>query len=160
MPTATSGAHGAAGAALAIIPAVTAFLERWLEGIGHTRASHVLQAFSSLRMSVDAELAERVRDELMGEAGLAEKAMFGGLAFLLDGNMAVGITSTGELMVRVGADGEGEALADPHARPFDMTGRPMKGWILVERAGIETEAELNAWVRQGVEFARGLPAKR
>jgi hypothetical protein len=63
-------------------------------------------------------------------------------------------------MVRVGADGEGEALADPHARPFDMTGRPMKGWILVERAGIETEAELNAWVRQGVEFARGLPAKR
>ena len=63
-------------------------------------------------------------------------------------------------MVRVGADGEAEALADPHARPFDMTGRPMKGWILVERAGIETEAELNAWVRQGVEFARGLPAKR
>jgi hypothetical protein len=53
-----------------------------------------------------------------------------------------------------------KALADPHARPFDMTGRPMKGWILVERAGIETEAELNGWVRQGVEFARGLPAKR
>ena len=111
-------------------------------------------------MSVDAELAERVRDELMGEAGATEKAMFGGLAFLLDGNMAVGITSTGELMVRVGVDGEGEALADPHARRFDMTGRPMTGWILVERAGLETEAELNAWVRQGVEFARGLPAKR
>lgn len=70
-------------------------------------------------MSVDAELAERVRDELMGEA-----------------------------------------LTDPHARRFDMTGRPMKGWILVERAGLETEAELNAWVRQGVELARGLPAKR
>lgn len=111
-------------------------------------------------MSVDALLAERVRDELMAEAGLAEKAMFGGLAFLLDGNMAVGITSTGELMVRVGADDEGEALTDPHARRFDMAGRPMKGWILVERAGLETEAELNAWVRQGVELARGLPAKR
>lgn len=111
-------------------------------------------------MSVDPELAERIRDELMGEAGLAEKAMFGGLAFLLDGNMAVGITSTGELMVRVGADGAGEALADPHARPFEMTGRPMRGWILVERAGIGAEADLDAWVRQGVAFARGLPAKR
>ena len=111
-------------------------------------------------MSLDAELAERVRDELIGEAGLAEKAMFAGIAFLLDANMAVGITSTADLMVRVGPDGEAEALAAPHARPFDMTGRPMKGWILVERAGIETEAELNAWVRQGVEVARGLPPKR
>jgi hypothetical protein len=111
-------------------------------------------------MSIDVELAERVRDELMGEAGLVEKAMFGGLAFLLDGNMAVGITSEGELMVRVGPEGEAEALADPHARRFDMTGRPMKGWILVERAGFETEHALNAWVRQGVEFARGLPRKR
>ena len=86
--------------------------------------------------------------------------MFGGLAFLLDGNMAVGITNTSELMVRVGPNGEDEALTDPHARRFDMTGRPMKGWILVEGAGIENEAELNAWVRQGVEFARSLPAKR
>jgi TfoX/Sxy family transcriptional regulator of competence genes len=111
-------------------------------------------------MSVDPELAERVRNELMGEAGLAEKAMFGGMAFLLDGNMAIGITSSGELMVRVGAAGEDDALADPHARPFDMTGRPMKGWIIVARAGIETDAELNGWVRQGVEVARGLPAKR
>jgi TfoX/Sxy family transcriptional regulator of competence genes len=111
-------------------------------------------------MSIDLELAERVRDQLAGESGLAEKAMFGGLAFLLDGNMAVGITSSGELMVRVGPDGEDEALADLHARRFDMTGRPMKGWVLVERAGFESEAELNAWVRQGVEFACGLPAKR
>jgi hypothetical protein len=63
-------------------------------------------------------------------------------------------------MVRVGPAGEGEAFADPHARPFEMTGPPMKRWVLVERAGIETEAELNAWVRQGVEFARGLPANR
>jgi hypothetical protein len=111
-------------------------------------------------MSNDVELAERVRNELMGESGLAEKAMFGGLAFLLDGKTAVGITSTRELMVRVGPEGEDEAHADPHARRFDMTGRPMKGWILVERAGIETEAGLNAWVRQGVAFARGLPARR
>ena len=111
-------------------------------------------------MSVDPEFAERIRDQLAGEAGLAEKAMFGGLGFLLDGNMAVGITSTGELMVRVGADGVAEAGEDPHARPFDLTGRPMRGWILVERAGVETEAQLNGWVRQGVEVARGLPPKR
>ena len=74
--------------------------------------------------------------------------------------MAVGITSGGELMVRVGAQGEREALADPHARPFDITGRPMKGWVVVARAGVEAEPELNAWVRQGVATARGLPPKR
>ena len=111
-------------------------------------------------MGVDPEFAERIRDQLTGEARLAEKAMFGGLGFLLDGNMAVGITSTGELMVRVGPDGVAEAVEDPHARPFDLTGRPMRGWILVERAGIESEAQLNGWVRQGAEVARGLPPKR
>jgi hypothetical protein len=73
--------------------------------------------------------------------------------------MAVGLTSTGELMVRVGADGVAEAVEDPHARPFDLTGRPMRGWILVERAGLESELQLNGWVRQGVEVARGLPPK-
>ena len=111
-------------------------------------------------MAVDAEFAERIRDQLAGEAGLSEKAMFGGLGFLLDGNMAVGITSQGELMVRVGAEGAGEAAAAPHARPFEMSGRPMRGWVIVERAGVETEAELNSWVRQGAAFARGLPPKR
>jgi len=111
-------------------------------------------------VAVDPEFAERIRDQLAGEAGLAEKAMFGGRGFLLDGNMAVGITSTGELMVRVGPDGVDEAIADPHARPFDLGGRPMKGWVLVDRAGVEGEAQLNAWVRHGVEVARGLPPKR
>jgi hypothetical protein len=94
-----------------------------------------LAALTQLRykeggMAYDEDLAERIREQLTAEPGLTERAMFGGLAFLLDGNVAVGL-SGGELMVRVGADGSGDALARPHARPFDMTGRPMKGWILV-----------------------------
>ena len=110
-------------------------------------------------MAYDADLAERVREQLAAEPAVTEKAMFGGLAFLLQGNMAVGLSGE-ELMVRVGPDASDAALARPHTRPFDMTGRPMKGWILVERAGIETEPELNRWVRQGVAFARSLPPKR
>jgi TfoX N-terminal domain len=108
-------------------------------------------------MSVDAVLAERVRDELMGEAGLVEKAMFGGLAFLLDGNMTVGITSTAELMVRVGPDGETEALAAPpvrHDGPSDEGLDPRRAGGHRDRSGAQR------LVRQGVAFARGLPAKR
>ncbi len=79
--------------------------------------------------------------------------------FLLDGNMAVGISNGGELMVRVGPDTSDEALARPHTRIFDMTGRPMKGWILVATEGFTTKRQLGVWVRRGVAFARTLPAK-
>jgi TfoX/Sxy family transcriptional regulator of competence genes len=84
--------------------------------------------------------------------------MFGGLAFLLRGNMAVGISGD-ELMVRVDPDATDDALARPHTRVFDMTGRPMKGWILVARDGLETSRQLAAWVRRGVQFAGSLPPK-
>jgi TfoX/Sxy family transcriptional regulator of competence genes len=77
-------------------------------------------------MAFDEDLARRVRDRLAGETGVTEKAMFGGLAFLLDGNMAVGLSGD-ELMVRVGPEASDDALERPHTRPFDMTGRPMKG---------------------------------
>jgi TfoX/Sxy family transcriptional regulator of competence genes len=110
-------------------------------------------------MAYDEDLANRVREQLAGEEGLTEKAMFGGLAFLLCGNMAVGLSSGGELMVRVGPDGTDDALARPHTRLFDMTGRPMKGWILVAPKGVRTSRQLAAWVRRGVEFARTLPPK-
>lgn len=73
--------------------------------------------------------------------------------------MAVGITATGELMVRVGPDAAEEALGGPHTRVFDMTGRPMRGWVLVAPQGVRTKRQLAAWVRRGVEFARSLPAK-
>jgi TfoX/Sxy family transcriptional regulator of competence genes len=109
-------------------------------------------------MAYDQVLAERVRGRLAGEAGLTEKAMFGGLAFLLDGNMSVGVRAD-ELMVRVGAGGTDAALAQPHARQSFMGERPMKGWILVAPPGLRSEDELGAWVGRGVAHARGLPPK-
>jgi TfoX/Sxy family transcriptional regulator of competence genes len=90
---------------------------------------------------------------------VTEKAMFGGLAFLVGGNMAVGISNTAELMVRVGPDATDDALSRPHARLFDMSGRPMKGWILVAPEGFRTKRQLGAWVDRGMRFARTLPAK-
>jgi TfoX/Sxy family transcriptional regulator of competence genes len=110
-------------------------------------------------MAYDEEFASRIRAQLAGADGVAEKAMFGGLAFLLHGNMAVGVMSGGELMVRVGPDATDDALSHPHTRRFDMTGRPMKGWILVDREGVQTEDELAGWVDRGVAFARSLPPK-
>jgi TfoX/Sxy family transcriptional regulator of competence genes len=109
-------------------------------------------------MAYDEALAERVRAQLAAEHGLAEKAMFGGIAFLLDGNMAVGLSGD-DLMVRVGPEGSEQALAQPHTRPFDMTGRPMKGWILVGPDALRDDAALASWVSQGVDFARSLPPK-
>ena len=110
-------------------------------------------------MAYDHDLANRVREQLAREEGVTEKEMFGGIAFLLGGNMAVGITNTAELMVRVGPDATDDALATPHARQFDMTGRPMTGWILVAPEGFKTKRQLGAWVQRGVAFARSLPPK-
>jgi TfoX/Sxy family transcriptional regulator of competence genes len=109
-------------------------------------------------VAYDEELAQRVRDQLSDEPSVTEKAMFGGLAFLLDGNMAVGLSGD-ELMVRVGPDASDEALARPHTRVFDMTGRPMRGWILVAAEGVGSDDELAAWVERGATFARSLPPK-
>lgn len=114
--------------------------------------------YKEVGMAYDEDLAQRIREQLTAEPGLTERAMFGGLAYLLDGNMAVGLSGD-ELMVRVGADGSDDALARPHTRPFDMTGRPMKGWILVAPEGIGDIRELGAWVARGVSFARSLPPK-
>jgi hypothetical protein len=109
-------------------------------------------------MAYDEDLAQRVREQLADEPGMTEKAMFGGLAFLLDGNMSVGLSGA-ELMVRVGPDATDDALARPHTRLFDMTGRPMRGWVLVAPEGVGGDGELAAWVRRGVRFARSLPPK-
>jgi TfoX/Sxy family transcriptional regulator of competence genes len=109
-------------------------------------------------MAYDEDLANRVREQLAREDAVTEQEMFGGIAFLLGGNMAVGV-SRENLMVRVGADQGEVALEEPHTRPFDMTGRPMKAWVLVEPAGVGDDASLAAWVERGVAFARSLPAK-
>jgi TfoX/Sxy family transcriptional regulator of competence genes len=110
-------------------------------------------------MAYDEDFAHRIRELLADENDVTEKAMFGGLAFLLRGNMAVGISNGGELMVRVGPEATDDALARPHTRLFDMAGRPMKGWILVAPEGVKTKRQLDAWVARGTNFAGGLPPK-
>ena len=118
----------------------------------HPAAHHQTMAF-------DEGLAQRVRDHLGATAGTTEKKMFGGLAFLLDGNMAAGISGD-ELMVRLSPQDGDAALEEPHTRPFDMTGRPMRGWILVAGDGLDDDKQLAAWVDRGVAHAASLPAKR
>ena len=109
-------------------------------------------------MAFDETLAERVREELAVHAGVTERKMFGGLAFMLHGNMCCGIVGD-RLMVRVGPDGYDEALARPHAHEMDFTGRPMRGLVYVDAAGIADEDDLEAWVGRGVDYADTLPRK-
>jgi TfoX/Sxy family transcriptional regulator of competence genes len=111
-------------------------------------------------MAYDEELAHRIREQLAQEHGITEKAMFGGLAFLLNGNMAVSASGQGGLMVRVDPEDSEQVLARPHASMFEMRGRQMAGWIRVAPQGVRTKAQLAWWVRRGVQFARTLPAKR
>lgn len=110
-------------------------------------------------MAYDEDLANRVRELLAGEAGLTEQKMFGGLAFLLNGNMSVGISSQGGLILRVEPDQTDELLGLAHARPFEMRGRSMDGWLRVDPAGLRTKRQLDSWVRRGVAYARTLPPK-
>ena len=103
-------------------------------------------------------LAQRVRATLAAHDAVDEKKMFGGLTFMLNGNMCCGIIRN-DLMVRVGSEQQADALAQPHARELDFTGRPMRGMIRVAAAGLENDTDLEAWVQRGVAFASGLPAK-
>ena len=109
-------------------------------------------------MAFDEGLAHRIRQILEEEPGLTEKKMFGGVGYMIHGNMACGVHGDG-LIVRVGPDQYHEALTVPHTREFDMTGRPTKGWVVVDPAGYESDDALRDWVQQGVEFALSLPAK-
>ncbi len=108
-------------------------------------------------MAYNAEIADRVLKVLEGREGLTERKMFGGIAFMLNGNMCCGVTND-DLMVRVGADGLEDALDQPHARPMDFTGRPMKGFVFVD-AGAVGDRVLRRWIQRGVTFAESLPAK-
>src|SRR5947209_17285591 len=97
-------------------------------------------------MAFDERIANRIRGSLGRRKGLAEKKMFGGIAFLLNGNMCVGVHKS-ELIVRLAPEETDAALTQPHTRRFDLTGRLMKGWILVEQDGLKTDAKLGKWVR-------------
>ena len=110
-------------------------------------------------MAYDTELAHHVREQLAGEEDVTEKAMFGGLAFLLHGNMAVTVSSRGGLMVRVGVEAAEDAVARPHVTQIQMRGRPMRGWIHVAAEGVKTKRQLGVWARRGMEFTRTLPPK-
>lgn len=111
-------------------------------------------------MAYDENLAGQIRRILHNSAGAAitERKMFGGLAFMRRGNMCCCLTDKG-LMVRVGTDAYADALAHPHAGLMDLTGRPMRGWVLVAPAGLTTAADLGTWVSRGAAFAATLPPK-
>jgi TfoX/Sxy family transcriptional regulator of competence genes len=103
-------------------------------------------------------LAARIRGALARKKGIEEKKMFGGVGFLLYGNLLVGVWKD-SLIVRLGPDEGEEALLEPHVREFDITGRAMKGWVLVEPEGIEDDEQLSAWIQRAMKFVGTLPAK-
>ena len=109
-------------------------------------------------MPYDEGLAERVRELLDERPDLTERKMFGGIGFMLGGNMCCGVLGD-ELVVRLGAEDGEVALAEPHARPFDFTGRPMRGFVLVGPGATETDDGLDAWVSRAEAFASSLPPK-
>lgn len=109
-------------------------------------------------MAYSEALAQRIRLVLQDELGVTERKMFGGLAFMVRGNLCCGVMKE-DLMLRVGAAQYAAAVDRPHARPMDFTGKPMKGMIYVDSAGIETDAALADWVQWGINFAGALPPK-
>ena len=109
-------------------------------------------------MAYNQQLADRIRAELGQKNGLSEKKMFGGLSFLLNGNMCCGVHSE-EMIIRLAPGMTEAALSKPHTRIFDITGRPMLGWVLVHQDGLKTEIELAEWIQLAVEYASSLPAK-
>jgi TfoX/Sxy family transcriptional regulator of competence genes len=110
-------------------------------------------------MAYDHELADRIRELLQSETGLTEKAMFGGLAFLINGRMAVSASGQGGILLRVDPARTADLVQEPHAARFEMRGRQMDGWLRVDTELVETEEQLREWVRHGVTYARSLPPK-
>jgi hypothetical protein len=109
-------------------------------------------------MAFSEELAERIRQGLARRKGVEEKKMFGGIGFLLNGNLLVGVWKD-SLIVRLGPEEGGDALLEPHVSEFNITGRTMKGWVLVAPEGVEADDELSGWVQRAVKFVGTLPAK-
>ncbi len=110
-------------------------------------------------MAYDEDLANRLREIVLTEPGITEKAMFGGLAFLIGGNMSVSASGQGGLLLRVDPDATDALLEEAHAHPFMMRGRAMQGWLRVDPEGVRTKHELQRWVARGVAYARSLPPK-
>jgi TfoX/Sxy family transcriptional regulator of competence genes len=111
------------------------------------------------RVAYDEELADRIRELVAGESGLAEKKMFGGLAFLIGGNMAVAASGQGGLLVRVDPAQSDKLVATTNARLMEMRGRSMQGWLRVDREDLRTKRQLAKWVERGTTYAGSLPVK-
>jgi TfoX/Sxy family transcriptional regulator of competence genes len=109
-------------------------------------------------MAFDEALAARVRQQLARRKNVEGRKMFGGIGFLLNGNLLVGVWKD-SLVVRLGKDEGDEALQEPHVKEFDLTGRPMRNWVLVGPEGVQEDEQLSAWVQRAVKFVGGLPAK-
>ena len=109
-------------------------------------------------MAFSEELAERIRQQLAWRKGVEEKKMFGGVGFLLNGNLLVGV-SKDSLLARLGPEQSEDALKEPHVSEFDITGRAMKGWVLVAPEGVEADEQLKGWLQRAVKFVGKLPAK-
>jgi hypothetical protein len=107
-------------------------------------------------MAYDATLADRLKKALSDFSGVTERRMFGGLAFMLEGHMCCGVVGD-EVVVRVGPDAYSSALARPHAREMDFTGKPLKGFVYVGPQGVATDVDLRAWIARAVQFVRSLP---
>jgi TfoX/Sxy family transcriptional regulator of competence genes len=109
-------------------------------------------------MAFDESLARRIRDALARKKNIEERKMFGGIGFLLNGNMLVGVWKD-SLIARLGPEQGDEALVEPHVKVFDITGKPMKNWILVEPEGVVEDEELKDWIQRAVKFVGRLPKK-
>jgi hypothetical protein len=110
-------------------------------------------------MAYDEDLANRVRELLARQPGVDEKPMFGGLAFLIGGHLAVAVSSKGGLMVRVPPDDTAKLLTRAHVSPMVMAGRETRGWLRVDDAGVKTKRQLEGWIFRGVDYVCGLPPK-
>jgi TfoX/Sxy family transcriptional regulator of competence genes len=111
-------------------------------------------------MAYDEDLANRLRELVGVEQGVAEQRMFGGLAFLINGNMAVSVSGQGGLLLRVDPAETDALLSKPHASAFEMRGRVMQGWLRVDAEGLQSKRQLERWAARGVAYARSLPSKR
>jgi len=123
-------------------------------------ADGTVGAGDNASVAYDEDLANRIRELVLTEQGVTEKRMFGGLAFLIDGNMSVSASGQGGLLLRVDPAETDKLVSKPHAHPFEMRGRVMQGWLRVDPDGLRTKRQLERWVTRGIAYARSLPSKR
>lgn len=135
----------------------------WEAALGYMRRDSGEETTSCCAMIVtmayDEDLANRIRELIASEDGYTEQKMFGGIGFMIDGHMAVGVSGEGGLMIHCSKEETEALLAKPGARPFEMRGREMKGWLRVDAESVSTKRALEPWAMQSVAFARALPPK-